>query len=199
MGSSSLSPGYMGIGQLMSPDVVYNMPFRWSFYLQPNCPKLNPVDVWFVKTAGLPKYDAEEIQLDFLNAKAWIPGKITYSTIDVTYLDVAKNRVEAANLYAYIAALSNFNNPNRIQGSSVQDYTATGTIVRFDGCGTAIESWYFTDLWTKAVDFGGGGGLDYSKGTEPSTVTLTFRYSQFSYTALCGTVPFTACCTSCPT
>lgn len=191
--ASSRPSGYMGIGQLVDPSVVYKLNFRWTFYLEPKCPNLRPVDVWFVKTAGRPSVSIDPIEMHFLNARTWIPGKSNIEAMTVTYLDVAAKRQESGALYAYLGAVYNFNNLNRRQGSSVGDYTARGTLVMYDGCGKPLEQWVYEDLWPTSYKFG---DLAYDS-NEVSTVEISFRYSQFTYASLCGNVPFTECCTGC--
>lgn len=190
---SSRSPGYMGIGSLVDPTTVIKRKFRWTLYVEPNCPNLQPIDVWFVKLASRPNISIDETELNFLNEKTWIPGKVSYETMSVTYLDVAPKRVESANLYKWLGAVYNFFDLSRQMGSSVADYTATGTLVLYDGCGTPIETWTFLDLWPQVINFG---DLDMSS-SDTADVELTLRYSKFTYEANCGNVDFTTCCTGC--
>jgi len=189
--------GYMGIGALMDSSVVYKRKFRWTMYLEPNCPSLasRPIDVWFVKVASRPNLSIDETELNFLNEKAWIPGKTSYETMTLTYIDVAPSRPESANLYAYLGAVYQFNNQDRKQGSSVSDYTAKGTLTLYDGCGSPIEEWVFKDMWPQTINFG---DLDMAS-SDTVDIELTMRYSQFTYTPKCGNVPFASCCTGCGT
>jgi hypothetical protein len=185
----------MGIGALMDNNVVYKRKFRWTMYIEPNCPQLRnrPIDTWFVKVASRPSMSFDETELNFLNQKAWIPGKQSVETMTVTYIDVAPTRAESANLYAWLGAAYQFNSQDRKQGSAVQDYTATGTLTLLDGCGFPIEEWRFTDLWPQSINFG---DLDQSS-SDTVDIELTLRYSNFTYTPKCGQVGFVTCCTGC--
>lgn len=187
----------MGIGQLIAPDVIHKRKFRWTFTVTPNCPNLGQagqVAPWFVKTSGRPKVSLETYELHFLNDRAWIPGKINYETITVTYLDVAANRAESQNLYRWLGAVYNFSDPfNRRMGASVQDYTATCDLVFYDGCGTPLESWTFLDMFPEAINFG---DVAYDS-NDTVDIELTMRYTKFTYQSHCGNVDFVQCCTGC--
>lgn len=188
----------MGIGNLMDPNVVYKRKFRWTFTLTPKCPGLAKVPPSFVKLASRPNISFDETELNFLNAKAWIPGKASVETMTVTYLDVSAKRPEAQALYAYLGSVYSFQADgtkgfDRKMGSSVGDYTTAGDLVMYDGCGTPIETWHFEDLWPQVINFG---DVDYTS-SDTCDIELTFRYSQFTYTSHCGDVPFVQCCTGC--
>jgi hypothetical protein len=193
--ASSYNLGYMGIGALMDQDTVFKRKFRWTMYLQPNCPQLanRDIDVWFVKVASRPSISFDETELNFLNSKAWIPGKASYETMTITYIDVAPTRRESANLYAYLGSVYQFHNSDRKMGSAVRDYTATGTLTLYDGCGTPIEDWQFEDLWPQAINFG---DLDQSS-SDTVDIELTMRYSKFTYNPRCGNVDWGICCSGC--
>lgn len=186
--------GYMGIGQLTAPNTFFIRKFRFTFELRPKCPGLQPVDVWFVKTVSMPKYNFEETQLDFLNARAWIPGKITTDPLTLTYLGVAPNRPESSALMSYLNSVYKFTDPFRPMGGNLQDYGADGTLTRYDGCGNRIDEWEFTDLWAQDIDFGGEG--DYSS-SDIYDITLQMRYSEFTYFPICGQINSVSCCTGC--
>jgi hypothetical protein len=132
-------------------------------------------------------------ELNFLNSKAWIPGKASYETMTITYIDVAPTRRESANLYAYLGSVYQFHNSDRKMGSAVRDYTATGTLTLYDGCGTPIEDWQFEDLWPQAINFG---DLDQSS-SDTVDIELTMRYSKFTYNPRCGNVDWGICCSGC--
>ncbi len=187
------SAGYMGIGQLLEKDVVFKRKFRWTLSLKPRCSKLSEIDVWFVKVASRPNISVDETELNFLNEKAWIPGKVSYETMTVTYVDVAPNRSESRALYQWLGAVYQFHNQNRKMGTRIDDYAARGQLTLFDGCGQPIERWDFDDLWPQAINFG---DLDYTS-SDTVDIELTLRYSRFTYTPICGKFDFNECCTPC--
>jgi len=185
--------GNMGINRLGDPSIIFKRKFRWTMYVQPLCPGLQPIDPWFVKVASRPNLSIDETELNFLNEKMWIPGKVSYETITVTYIDVAPKEQASANLYAWLGTVYQFWNPNRKMGTSVSQYGARATLMLYDPCGQPIERWSFEDMWPQAINFG---DLDMSS-SDTVDIELTLRYSKFTYTALCGNVPFRECCAGC--
>lgn len=184
--------GNMGINRLGDPSIIFKRKFRWTFAVKPLC-GTGDIDPWFVKVASRPNLSVDETELNFLNEKMWIPGKVTYETMTVTYIDVAPKEPSSANLYKWLGAVYQFWNPNRKMGTNVNQYGAAASLMLYDGCGKAIERWDFTDMWPQAINFG---DLDMSS-SDTVDIELTLRYSKFTYTALCGNVGFQECCAGC--
>jgi hypothetical protein len=184
--------GNMGINRLGDPSVVFKRKFRWTFAVKPLC-GTGDIDPWFVKVASRPNLSIDETELNFLNEKMWIPGKVTYETMTVTYVDVAPKEPSSANLYKWLGSVYQFWNPNRKMGTNVTQYGASATLMLYDGCGKGIERWDFSDMWPQAINFG---DLDMSS-SDTVDIELTLRYSKFTYTALCGNVSFQECCAGC--
>jgi hypothetical protein len=146
----------------------------------------------YVKIASRPNLSIEETEVNFLNAKTWIPGKAAWETITVTYIDVAT--AEAAPLFRWLASVYDFTDPiNLRMGSIRNDYAATAVIKLWDGCGSLLESWTLKDVWPTAVNFG---DLDYSN-SEECTIELTLRYSDVTYVNECPGFAIDPCCTPC--
>lgn len=181
----------MGIGQLGFRNLVFKRKFRFTFELADICGNQTvPRD--FVKVASRPNVSIEETEINFLNAKTWIPGKASWESITVTYIDTATAAL--APLYNWLASVYNFTDPiNLQQGSQRADYSATAIVKMWDGCGQLIETWTLGDVWPTAINFG---DLDYSN-SEESTIELTLRYSQVKYENVCPGFTITACCSPC--
>ena len=75
----------MGMGRIGTGDVVFKRKFRWQFSIQTNTGLVPPS---VVKVAARPSLTIEETEINYLNAKMWIPGKGSWETITVTYYDV---------------------------------------------------------------------------------------------------------------
>ena len=181
----------MGIGNLGFKNIVFKRKFRFTFELFDICGGLS-VPKHYVKLAARPNLSVEETELNFLNAKTWIPGKAAWETITVTYIDVAT--ADAAPLFTWLASVYNFTDPINLQmGSARSDYTATGVIKMWDGCGQLIEIWQMKDVWPTAINFG---DLDYAS-SEEATIELTLRYSNVKYTPICPPFTINPCCTPC--
>lgn len=187
----------MGIGKLGDKGLAIKRKFRWTLGIVPYCTNgasQFSIGPNFVKVAARPNYDIEETELNFLNAKTWIAGKLSWQSITVTYIDAASADLQA--LYFWIGQNAQLNdNTNFWQGTSFNDYAADAYMTLFDGCGNAMEEWHLFNVWPQAVNFG---ELDYSS-SEEVTIELTLRYDQVCYTGYCPTVTFASCCSPCAT
>jgi len=181
----------MGIGNLGFSNFVFKRKFRYTFELFDIC-GTDTVPAHYVKLAARPSLSIEETEVNFLNAKTWIPGKASWETITVTYIDVAT--AEAAPLFRWLASVYNFTDPiNLQQGAIRDDYAATAVIKLWDGCGAILEKWELKDCWPTSVNFG---DLDYSN-SEEATIELSLRYSDVTYTPECPNFQINPCCTGC--
>ena len=181
----------MGIGELGGENLIFKRKFRWTFQVKNICGSAE-VPEHFVKVAARPNLTVEETEINFLNAKTWIPGKASWETITLTYYDVASR--DNAGLWNWLASVYNFTNPVTLeQGSNKAQYAGRAVLTMYDGCGSGLERWVMGDAWPQAINFG---ELDYSS-SEEATVELTLRYSQVEYTPLCPSFPIGPCCRPC--
>lgn len=182
----------MGIGALGGSTLVFKRKFRWTFRVDDLCLGLGSVPEYFVKLAARPNLSIEETEINFLNAKTWIPGKASWETITVTYYDVATS--DNQELWNWLASVYDFTKPVELpMGSSREEYAGRGTLTLYDGCGTPLEQWVLNDMWPQAVNFG---ELDYSS-SEEVTIELTLRYSNVDYKSLCPAFEPANCCMGC--
>jgi len=186
----------MGIGNLGFENNVFKRKFRYTVELQNICGG-QQVPKHYVKMADRPNISIEPTEINFLNAKSWIPGKASWETITLTYYDVA-NTYELKPLYDWLASVYNFADPRGIfgglqQGSQKNDYAATAIISLWDGCGEELERWTIRDAWPEAVNFD---SLDYSD-SEAVTIELTLRYSDVFYQHMCPNYIPQNCCSPC--
>lgn len=195
----------MGLGLLADPGLVFKRKFRWTFRVIGICGDANKyISESFVKLGSRPNLTIEETEINYLNAKMFIPGKGTWETITVTYFDVAGQNVpdlstNVGSLWSWILSVYNFADPLEERhipmGSSRQDYSGTGQLVLYDGCGSALEAWKLIAAWPQAVNFG---ELDYSS-SEEVTVEMTLRYAHAVYKSYCPATTFNPCgCRACP-
>jgi hypothetical protein len=188
--ANSLKP--MGIGVIGQSDVVFKRKFRWTFELQGFCNnQSNVVPEYFVKMAGRPNLEVEETEINHLNGKMWIPGKASWQTISVTYIDVAHNDMKT--LWNWLASVYDFTDPINLKQGNRKDWDATGVISLYDGCGVLLETWQLKHCWPTEINFG---ELDYSD-SEPAEIELTLRYWDVVYTPFCPAFNITPCCTGC--
>ena len=181
----------MGIGHLGFKNLVFKRKFRWTFEVVELCGNQN-IPAHYVKVASRPNLTIDETEINYLNAKTWIPGKASWETITVTYIDVATQDLKP--LYDWLASVYNFSNPITLEmGSRRGDYNGVGILYLYDGCGMPLEKWVLQDMWPQAVNWG---DLDYAASDEV-TVELTLRYSQVYYESLCPPYKPQNCCSPC--
>lgn len=181
----------MGIGNLGFKNLIFKRKNRFTFELSGICGNKS-VPRHYVKLASRPSLSIEETEINFLNAKAFLPGKATWEQMTVTYVDVAT--ADSKPLFDWLASVYNFTNPITLEmGSSRADYSATGTLNLWDGCGQLLEQWIMTDVWPTAINFG---DLDYAS-SEECTIELTMRYANVSYQNYCPGFAIEPCCTPC--
>jgi hypothetical protein len=185
----------MGIGELGGPSLVFKRKFRWTFQVNNVCGGQVRVPEHFVKLAARPNITIEETEINFLNAKTWIPGKGTWETITVTYYDVSQagNGVGNEGLWSWLATVYDFTSPIELQQSSTREsYGGDARLNLYDGCGTSMEEWLLHSVWPQAINFG---ELDYSS-SEEVTIEVTLRYTDVEYFNFCGQDP-SPCCEGC--
>ena len=187
----------MGIGNLGFKNLVFKRKFRYTLELQDICAgsgQPQTVPKHYVKVAARPNLSVEETEVNFLNAKTWIPGKASWESITVTYIDVATR--DNLPLFNWLASVYNFTDPVNLEmGSNRNDYSCTAILKLWDGCGNLMETWELKDVWPTSIDFG---DLDYSN-SEECTIQLTLRYSDVKYTNQCPGFEISPCCSGCGT
>lgn len=202
-------PINMGMGKLGSNQIIHKRKFRWTFEVLrfasgDDGRPARGVPASFVKVAARPNLNIEETEINFLNAKRFIPGKGTWETVTITYYDVAADGDDATNigLWDWLASVYDYTgagtgsvdynnyNPNVRQSSKRECYTGTGVLILYDGCGNALEKWQMLDCWPQAVNFG---ELDYSV-SEEVTIEVTLRYGGVTYQSYCDQNPRATCC-----
>ncbi len=197
----------MGLGAIGDGKVIFKRKFRWTFEIEFCCNNvvdgvLQPPKVVakeFVKIGARPQIDIEEIEINYLNGKMWIPGKGTWQTMTVTYYDVAgatNNGLNTNSVLAWIATIYDFTDCRCLPMNSVpEQYEGVARLVLWDGCGNPLEAWLLRHVWPQSVNWG---DLDMSS-SEECTVELTLRYSDVSYRSFCPNQPIDKCpCGPCP-
>lgn len=184
----------MGIGVIGQPDVTIKQKFRYTLEIVGFCNnEKNLIPEHFVRVASRPNLSIEEVEINHLHAKTWIPGKASWETITVTYYDVAHE--EMYSLWTWLATVYDFTDPIGLKMGSKRDWDATGIINMYDGCGVLLEQWQLQHMWPTAINFG---ELDYSS-SEEATIELTMRYSDVKWRSFCPDFIPQSCCSGCGT
>lgn len=165
----------MGMGVLGTDSVILKRKFRWTFALQHRC---GNIPASFVKVAARPQLDVEETEINFLNAKMYIPGKAAWQTMTVTWYDVAgQGAAEMAGLWGWILSVYNFYDGTYKQSSKPSGYGGTGYLTLYSGCGDPVEAWTLKYCWPQSINWG---DLDMSS-SEECTIEVTMRYQTAVY------------------
>lgn len=182
----------MGIGVIGQPDITFKRNFRWTFEISGFCNNQNNlIPEHFVKVAGRPNLSIEETEINHKNGKMWIPGKASWETVTVTYIDAAHESMHS--LWNWLATAYDFTDPIQLSQGSRRDWDATGVLSMYDGCGTILETWELGHMWPTAINFG---EVDYSSSDE-ATIELTLRYWDVRYRSFCPGFQPEPCCTGC--
>lgn len=184
----------MGMGRLGDPGVIHKRKFRWTFEVDRGTRGRVPAS--FVKVAARPNLTVEETEINFLNAKRFIPGKGTFETMTITYYDVSitEGGTDNIGLWNWLLDVYDFSDSVTLRQSSVRDcYSGTGIVAMYDGCGNALEKWTLKDCWPTAIDFG---ELDYGV-SDVSEIQITLRYGGVDYQSFCGNSPQKPACCGC--
>jgi hypothetical protein len=181
----------MGIGLLGDPSIVFKRPNRFTFTIYSGC--IGTIPESFVKEMKRPQINQSEIKINFLNEQTYIPGRITYDTIDITYIDVS-NSAAGVPLYQWLAQNFRFNDISKKQGNNRNDYSGTGYLTTYDGCGAPLDQFIYNDLWPTKVDFG---EMKYDSDNETLNIKLTCRYTSVIYQSFCPGIVFPSCCSGC--
>jgi len=148
--------GTVGVGD---PNVVFKRKFRWTFEVQSVGGCQFSIPPYFCKVSARPNISFEDTEINWLNDKTWIPGKASWESITVTYVDVAGTLQGDANgantgLYDWLAAVFDFTRPTRKQMNYALNYIGLVTLKLYDGCGAVVEQWILADAWPQAINFG---------------------------------------------
>lgn len=118
----------MGLGILASNQIVFKRKFRWTMlirYCVVDANNFRQVPEEFVKIGSRPQLDIEETEINYLHGKFWLPGKVTFQTMTVTYYDVAGT----VSADTYDGTATTFDGDNTL--SCLNDASLTDGLARF--------------------------------------------------------------------
>ena len=190
----------MGLGALGNGDVIFKRKFRWTFEIEYCCGEGGRhVPASFVKMGNRPQIDFEEIEINYLNGKMFIPGKGTWQPLSITYYDVAGLVAGSATaeLLSWIASIYDITDTEDciFMNSALGTYAGQAKLMLYDGCGNPLEAWVLKNVWPQSVNWG---DLDMASSDE-CTIELTLRYQNAQYISFCPPGNIIRCgCPPCP-
>ena len=135
--------------------------FRWVFAIE-------GIDAFLLKSAARPTFNIGEQELQFMNSKRYVAGKLTFDTLSVTIYDpIAPSGAQQVMEWVRTHAES-------VSGRAgyADFYQRDIQLKLLDPIGTVVEFWDIKGAFLTSIDFG---GLDY--GTDDATeISLSMRY-----------------------
>jgi len=154
--------------------------FRWFFTLAGQAEKL---ETYAIKTVKKPSYTISEVPHQFVAHTFYYPGRVTWNTVDVTFVDpvVPDQSVAITNMFVRAGYRVPKNEEIALSSFSKERFVvAVGTpiISQIDADGKLIEEWSLANCFFTNVDYG---QLDYgSEELVINSVTLRYDYATFS-------------------
>jgi len=182
----------MGIGELGMPNTIIKRKFRYTLQIDTDSWGIIPES--FVKVASRPQLEIDELEIQFLNASTWIPGKGRWQPLNITYIDTTSK--DMLPLYDWVASVYNFQkyaDGTHLSQSERKGWNAQALISMYDGCGTVLEKWTLFGCFPQSINFG---DLDYGSNDE-STIDLTIRFDKVKIEGFCNQPVPTVNCVGC--
>jgi T4-like virus tail tube protein gp19 len=156
------------VGQLLISDFEPKRKFRWIL-------QIDGIDAYTLKTASRPQATFDETMIDYINAKRWIAGKMTWSPINITTHDpVAPS---AAQNFMNWVRLAYEQLTGRMGYASF--YKKAITLKLLDPQGTVVEFWDIQGAWLQDINFG---ELDYASSDNAEIAAIIrFDSAQLQY------------------
>lgn len=190
----------MGLGRIGSGKTIIKRKFRWTFQVQGICTGNSRINVppYYVKLASRPNVTFESTEINYLHGRDWLPGKATLEPLSVTYYDVATpgggEGADNSALWQWIVNVYDIGHPDTLSmGSQRSDYSGTGYLYLYDGCGNTLETWVMSGMWPESINFG---DLDMAS-SDDVNIEMTLRYNAVTYTPQCPVKEFIPCCHGC--
>lgn len=123
-----------------------------------------------VVTCTRPKITYNEVELHSYNSVAWVQGKHTFETIEITLRDDITNAVISSVGAQVQKQMNHFEQTSAVAGIN---YKFAMEIHSLDGTDNEqLESWVLDGCWITGAAYGDG---DYASG-DANIVTLTIRF-----------------------
>lgn len=185
----------MGIGYNLPRHLLIKRRFRWTFEVKranssasnsnTGHSQVNDVEIMPVwcKIAMRPNITFEELELGFLNERAYLSGKPQWEPITITILDCcygngsssgATQAAAADNIRTWAQRVYIYGTPETSgeMSSGGEYYKTDATLRMYDGIGTELETWTLYGAWPQQINWG---DLDYTN-NDSADIELTLRF-----------------------
>tara|TARA_R110000851_G_scaffold83992_1_gene183315 strand:+ start:190 stop:774 length:585 start_codon:yes stop_codon:yes gene_type:complete len=131
---------------------------------------------WFIKSVAKPTISVSEANHTYLNHTFYYPGRVSWSTINVTLVDpFSPDAAATFSKYLETSGYKPPGSPDDLQTISKSTATSELGIVeinQIDAAGVTIEKWELHNAWIKNINFS---DLDYESDAL-SNVSIEIRY-----------------------
>ena len=148
--------------------------FRWYFTLAGSAGKL---ETYAIKTVKKPSYAITEVPHHYVAHTFYYPGRVTWNTVDVTFVDPISPDQSAVLTNMFVAA--GYKAPKdraaaelSLSKAKFVDAIGSPVISQINAAGALIEEWTLHNSFFTTVDYG---QLDYSS-EELVINSVTLRY-----------------------
>lgn len=156
--------------------------FRWFFTLAGTLDPTDKLETYAIKTVKKPSFAVSEVPHQFVAHTFYFPGRVTWNTVDVTFVDPVQPDQSAVLTNMIVKA--GYNAPKNEQDSlrsfSKQNFVASvgsPIITQIDADGNVIDEWTLHNSFFTSVDYG---QLDYaSEELVINSVTIRYDYATF--------------------
>ena len=134
---------------------------RWIFAIE-------GIDAFILKTAARPSFTINEQEINFINAKRYVAGKMTFDTLSVTLHDpIAPSGSQQVMewIRTHYESVSG-------RAGYADFYKRDCQLKMLDPVGTVVELWDIKGAFLTNANFG---DLSYD-GEEPADISLTLRF-----------------------
>ena len=149
--------------------------FRWYFQLQGNYDE--NLETYAIKSVKKPSFTVSEVPHQYIAHTFYFPGRITWNTIDVTFVDPVNpdHSTIITNMLVrggYTPPVTPVAATTSFSKAKIVDACGTPRITQIDADGIPIEEWSLVNAFITNVDYG---QLDYSS-EELVINSITLRY-----------------------
>ncbi len=134
---------------------------RWIFAIE-------GIDAFILKTAARPSFTINEQEINFINAKRYVAGKMTFDSLNVTLHDpIAPSGAQQVMewIRTHYESVSG-------RAGYADFYKRDCQLKMLDPVGTVVELWDIKGAFLTNANFG---DLSYD-GEEPADISLTIRF-----------------------
>ena len=152
----------LSVGDMLPNKFEPKRKFRWVFAIE-------GIDAFLMKSAARPNVTISEQEIQFMNSRRYLAGKLSYDAISVTLYDpIAPSG--AQQVMEWVRT-----HTETVSGRSgyADFYKRDCQLKMLDPIGTVVELWDIKGAFLTKADFK---DLDYNDDSEPMSISLTLRF-----------------------